>query len=163
MRKIFIAYRKLIPGAMAMALLIGGSQQVCGTELVPATGEPQEFIDIAKDLRCPTCTGLSVLDSDAPFSLQIKNEVKDQLRQGRTEKEIMSFFTERYGPWILREPPKSGANLIAWLVPMVVLLAGPILLWLLVWRKRQTIPDYGVRNAEDIEAEFHRQVEAARQ
>ena len=124
------------------------------SEIISGTSEPQDFIDLAKDLRCPTCTGLSVLDSDAPFSVQIKNEVKEQMKQGKTHKEIMGFFTDRYGPWILREPPKSGANLIAWVFPAALLVVGPFLIWIFVWRRRKTFSNYGVRNTDEIMKEF---------
>lgn len=67
--------------------------------------DPIEYQDVASDLRCPTCTGLSVLDSEAAFSIQIKNEVKEQLVAGKHKDEILKFFTDRYGPWILRAPP----------------------------------------------------------
>jgi cytochrome c-type biogenesis protein CcmH/NrfF len=98
---------------------------------------PENFRDVAADLRCPTCTGISVLDSDAPFSVQIKNEVKDQLAAGKGKSEILRFFTDRYGPWILREPPKEGINLWAWIIPGGILLLGPLLIWYFVWNYRQ--------------------------
>jgi len=98
---------------------------------------PENFRDVAADLRCPTCTGISVLDSDAPFSVQIKNEVKDQLAAGKGKTEILRFFTDRYGPWILREPPKEGINLWAWIIPGGILLLGPFLIWYFVWNYRQ--------------------------
>jgi cytochrome c-type biogenesis protein CcmH/NrfF len=98
---------------------------------------PENFRDVAADLRCPTCTGISVLDSDAPFSVQIKNEVKDQLAAGKGKSEILRFFTDRYGPWILREPPKEGINLWAWIIPGGILLLGPFLIWYFVWNYRQ--------------------------
>jgi cytochrome c-type biogenesis protein CcmH len=97
--------------------------------------DQQVFKDVASDLRCPTCTGLSILDSDAAFSVQIKNEVRSQLAAGKSKDDILKFFTERYGPWILREPPKEGVHLLAWLVPLAVLIVGPILIFIFVWRR----------------------------
>ncbi len=93
------------------------------------------FKDVAADLRCPTCTGISVLDSDAPFSVQIKNEVKQQLSEGKSKSQILEFFTDRYGPWILREPPKEGVHLWAWIVPLGFLLLGPLAVWYFFWRR----------------------------
>jgi cytochrome c-type biogenesis protein CcmH/NrfF len=97
--------------------------------------DQQVFKDVASDLRCPTCTGLSVLDSDAAFSVQIKNEVRSQLAAGKSKDDILKFFTERYGPWILREPPKEGVHLLAWVVPLAVLIFGPILIFIFVWKR----------------------------
>jgi cytochrome c-type biogenesis protein CcmH len=93
------------------------------------------FKDVAADLRCPTCTGISVLDSDAPFSVQIKNEVKQQLSEGKSKSQILEFFTDRYGPWILREPPKRGVHLWAWIVPLGFLFLGPLAVWYFFWRR----------------------------
>ena len=109
---------------------------------------PDDFKDVASDLRCPTCTGLSVLDSEAAFSIQIKNEVKEQLAAGKNKEAILTFFTERYGPWILREPPKQGIHLWAWILPIATLILGPLLIWFFVWMKR----DPGVTGSDDNEA-----------
>lgn len=121
-----------------------------------------KFQEAAKDLRCPTCTGLSVLESDAPFSKQIKDLVEEKVKEGASHKEIMTYFTERYGPWILREPPKYGVNLIAWLFPLILLVGGPICVWFFVWRKRKNVETFGVRSADKILVDFYKAVEAAK-
>jgi cytochrome c-type biogenesis protein CcmH len=121
-----------------------------------------EFLDISKDLRCPTCTGLSVLESDAPFSNQIKDIVKEQVQAGKSKDEILKYFTERYGPWILRSPPKEGFNLVAWGLPIAVLLAGPPLIWLLVWRRRRVVATMGVRSTDAILVEMQQGLNALR-
>ena len=129
---------------------------------------PDEFRDVASDLRCPTCTGLSVLDSDAPFSVQIKNEVKEQLAAGKGKSEILRFFTDRYGPWILREPPKDGINLWAWLIPGGILLIGPILIWYFVWSRQQGADqgsdtfDYEPKPVEEIIASMKQRLDDLR-
>ncbi|MCY4381512.1 MAG: cytochrome c-type biogenesis protein CcmH [Proteobacteria bacterium] len=101
------------------------------------TAEQKElFFSVAANLRCPTCTGLSVLQSDAPFSIQIKNLVQEQVSQGANQREIITFFTERYGLWILREPPKKGEHLLIWLLPVLFLLFG--VFWLISLLKSPT-------------------------
>ncbi|HET9235677.1 MAG TPA: cytochrome c-type biogenesis protein [Oligoflexus sp.] len=113
------------------------------------------FRDVAKELRCPTCTGLSVLESDASFSVQIKDQVHEQMKLGKSKDEIIKYFVERYGPWILREPPKEGFNLLAWGVPIALLIGGPILIWLLVWRRKVQFNAHGVRSTEALIKEMH--------
>ena len=116
------------------------------------------YREIADTLRCPTCQGLSVLDSDAKFAVQIKDEVTRQLKEGKSRKEILTFFETRYGTWILREPPKEGFNLVVWGFPLVLLVLGPVLVWFFVWRKTKTVSSAGVRSVasilEDMEAEL---------
>ena len=111
------------------------------------------FKDVAGELRCPTCTGLSVLDSDASFSVQIKDQVDEQIKEGKSKDEILSFFVERYGPWILREPPKSGFNLMAWATPIALLIAGPLLIWMFFLRRDESLEAH-VRNSDEIIAEM---------
>lgn len=130
------------------------------TDLDPA--KQDEFRDVAGMLRCPTCTGLSVLGSDAPFSTQIKSLVKEQVVQGKSKDQILEYFTERYGPWILREPPKAGFNLVAWAFPALLLCLGPLLIWFLVWRRRVAFNTFGVRTNEEILAEFNQALSAFR-
>jgi cytochrome c-type biogenesis protein CcmH len=121
------------------------------------------FREVAKDLRCPTCTGLSVLESDASFSVQIKDQVHEQMKLGKSKDEILKYFVERYGPWILREPPKEGFNLLAWGVPITLLIGGPILIWLLVWRRRVQFNAHGVRSTEALIQEMHDRLQAMKE
>lgn len=118
-----------------------------------------EFRKIAKDLRCPTCTGLSVLESEATFSVQIKDKVKEQMKQGKTKEQILLYFTERYGPWILREPPKTGFNMIAWILPALILLSGPPLIWAFFWRRKTDVARIPIRSYAEIQTEFAEQLE----
>ncbi len=120
----------------------------------PSNVDPETFREVAGDLRCPTCTGLSVLDSDAPFSVQIKNEVKEQLASGKSQKDILKFFTDRYGPWILRAPPVEGVNSLAWIIPIVALIFGPLFIWFFVGRGRHDAGRFQVRSTDDIVSEM---------
>jgi cytochrome c-type biogenesis protein CcmH/NrfF len=122
----------------------------------------EQFRDVAKELRCPTCTGLSILESDARFSVQIKDLVKEQVEAGKDKQEILKFFTERYGPWILRSPPKTGFNVLAWALPIGMMLIGPVLIWFFVWRKRRVITSLGVRPIEEIVDEMNHRLEDLR-
>ena len=113
------------------------------------------FERLSKDLRCPTCQGLSVWESDANFSNQIKDMIKIKINDGLTEEQIREFFTARFGPWILREPPIEGFNAVAWWLPLSLMFGGPVILWVCVWRRRRLIPSHGVRTADDLIKQMH--------
>ncbi len=108
------------------------------------------YRELALELRCPTCTGLSILQSDAPFSLAIRKAVLEQVRSNKTYPEIIDFFTARYGLWILRTPPSSGFHLIAWLVPILLAFFLLFSLWYYFWRRRSVVSSMGVRSADAI-------------
>ena len=118
--------------------------------------------EISDKLRCPTCTGLSVLQSDAPFSLQIREAVLSHVKEGKSEDSILAFFTKRYGLWILREPPSEGFHLIAWFIPIGFMVFGALGLWFFVWRKQKKQIVGSVRSREDILKEMEMNIEQAR-
>ena len=116
---------------------------------------------ISNNLRCPTCTGVSVLQSDALFSIQIRNAVIDQVKTTKDKDSIVKFFTDRYGLWILREPPWKGFHQLAWLVPLVFFLVGVLLLWFFVSKKTRKSTE-GLRPTKDILFEFDKKIERKR-
>lgn len=87
------------------------------------------FKKLSNELRCPTCQGLSVKDSEAGFSTSIKGKIRELMKQGKSDEEIMAYFVERYGEWILRAPPVSGFNMVLWVLPGAAIVTG--LLWVL--------------------------------
>jgi cytochrome c-type biogenesis protein CcmH len=105
---------------------------------------------------------LSVLDSDAKFSVQIKEEVARQLETGKSKAEILQFFEERYGPWILREPPKEGFNAVVWAFPIALLILGPLCVWYFVWRKTQHVSSGGIRDIPSIVKEMELELSGLR-
>ncbi|MDZ7799375.1 MAG: cytochrome c-type biogenesis protein CcmH [Trueperaceae bacterium] len=101
------------------------------------SGEVQlesRVFEIARQLRCPTCVSESVADSSARISIQMRDQIQEQLQAGRSEAEILAFFQERYGDWILLEPPRRGIHLWVWWLPGIALAAGAGGLTLLVVR-----------------------------
>lgn len=89
--------------------------------------EAQVF-DIARKLRCPICVSESVAASSAQISVTMREEIREHLRAGLSEQEIMNEFTAAYGDWVLLEPPRQGIHLLVWLLPVVVAVVGAIML-----------------------------------
>lgn len=89
----------------------------------------QEARRIASGLRCPVCQGLSVADSNADAAVAMKNRIDELVKQGYTEQQIVDYFVDRYGDFVRLEPEAEGLNLVLWLVPGLVLLAGGGLWW----------------------------------
>ena len=98
----------------------------------------ERFKKLSNELRCPTCQGLSVKDSEAGFSTSIKGKIRELMKQGSSDGEIMAYFVERYGEWILLSPPLSVFNLVLWVLPGVAIISG--LLWIL-YRSRNWIEE----------------------
>jgi len=134
------------PGsAAARALLMAGLQMAAlalllaalpAAALTPEEVE-QRVLAVTDELRCPTCQALSVKDSEASFSNEIRDKVRRMVQEGQSDDQIKAFFVSRYGEWILRAPSKTGVGLIVWILPFVALIgAGGAVTWTIVRRSR---------------------------
>ncbi len=79
---------------------------------------------IDRMLMCPVCPAETIDQAQVEISFQMRAVVREMLAEGRSRQEILDFFVERYGPDILAAPPKSGANLLAWVLPIAGVAAG---------------------------------------
>lgn len=102
----------------------------------------RRVFEIARGLRCPVCISESVADSDAAISIEMRELIQEQLAAGRSDAEIYAFFQERYGDWILLNPPRRGLHLVVWIVPPVAAALGVVALVYLVrrWTVRAQAP-----------------------
>ena len=94
-----------------------------------------ELVDeskIHKNLRCLVCQGQSIADSNSDFALTLKMVVKDLIQQGKTEKEIYSFLSDKYGDWILYKPKFNLGNFLLWSLPYLALVIGGVIIVFLI-------------------------------
>ena len=91
---------------------------------------------IFKNIRCLICQGQSVADSNSEFAQTIKLVVKDLINEGKTEKEIYTFMSDKYGDWIVFKPQFNTQNSLLWILPYIVLIFGGFFIFSLL-KKRQ--------------------------
>ncbi|HYA38276.1 MAG TPA: cytochrome c-type biogenesis protein [Candidatus Methylomirabilis sp.] len=103
---------------------------ICGLAFLVAptfaeqvTEDPVErqMLDIAKDLRCTVCQNQPVSESNADLAHDMRNIIREQIKAGKSRQEIIQYFVDRYGDYVLMKPPKSGAGEVVWLAPVVLL------------------------------------------
>lgn len=83
---------------------------------------------INKNLRCLICQGQSIYDSQSDFAESMKLVVKQKIESGMSEEDIYSFFKIQYGEWILYDPQFNTKNFALWLLPILIFLAGGIII-----------------------------------
>lgn len=100
---------------------------------------------VASQLKCPICQGESVADSPSFLAQEMRRSIHDQLQAGRSEQQVIQYFEDRYGSQIVWSPPKQGFDLLAWVVPIGLLLAGLLLIALVMrdWRSGGSIVEAG--------------------
>ncbi|MCA0240401.1 MAG: cytochrome c-type biogenesis protein CcmH [Proteobacteria bacterium] len=84
---------------------------------------------LTAELRCLVCQNQSIADSHADLAVDLKNQVREQLKSGRSEREIIDYMTQRYGDFVLYRPPFKATTLLLWLGPALLLLIGGWLYW----------------------------------
>ena len=102
---------------------------ILNLNVVNATTFSVDSNKILKNLRCLICQGQSVADSNSEFAQTVKLVVKDKISEGKTEKEIYEFLTEKYGEWIVYKPKFNYINSFLWFSPYIVLILGGYLIF----------------------------------
>lgn len=85
--------------------------------------------DIAARLRCLVCRGQSVAESSSQLAREMQAEIRERLGRGESPEEIVDFFVESYGEWILLRPPPHGVNLLVYILPAAAFLLGLVGFW----------------------------------
>jgi cytochrome c-type biogenesis protein CcmH len=87
---------------------------------------------LQRQLRCLVCQGESIDESQAPLAAELRQLVREQMADGRSDSQIKQFLVARYGDFILMEPPLQPDTYFLWLAPFVVLLgAGGVAYWVI--------------------------------
>lgn len=104
--------------------------------------EATEVRRIADRLQCPVCQGQSVAESNSQVAVGMKDTIANLLAEGRDEAEILRFFEDRYGPGVLRNPPRTGFYSLVWWAPGVAIVVGAAIVYGLL-RRRQAAAGNG--------------------
>ena len=93
-----------------------------------------------RQLMCPVCDGQTVDQSNAQVSLDMKGVIREKLKAGESENEILDYFAARYGDSVLASPPTTGFSIVVWVVPPAALLLSVAFLAVIMRRmkKRET-------------------------
>ena len=89
-----------------------------------AMASTEREINIYKNIRCLVCQGQSLNDSNSDFAVDLKKVIKKKIINKETDKEIYKYLTERYGDWILFDPPLKKKTLLLWALPLITLIGG---------------------------------------
>ena len=91
---------------------------------LPAGTDLERLRSIAADLRCLVCQNQSIADSHAGLAIDLRNQVVKLMGQGKTDAEIKQYMVDRYGEFVLYDPPFSVSNALLWAGPFLLLLTG---------------------------------------
>ena len=87
------------------------------------------FVDLTTVLRCPKCQNQNLADSDSIIAKDLRTQVQTLINSGQTDRQITDFMVQRYGDFILYDPPFNRATLVLWLTPIGMVFVGLLALW----------------------------------
>jgi len=95
---------------------------------------------IAEELRCLVCQNQTIADSNAPLALDLRNQVREQLKSGKSEQDVIDFMVARYGDFVLYRPPVKATTLLLWFGPLLLAALGIGMLVRRLKRRRAEAP-----------------------
>jgi len=121
-----------------------------------SSGDPVIEARLAKlshELRCLQCQNQTLADSPAGLAADMRREIREQMKAGKSDQEIVAFLTDRYGQFILYKPRVTPVTYLLWFGPFVLLLAGLAVLFRYIKSRRDTIAEKPLTNEERRRAE----------
>jgi cytochrome c-type biogenesis protein CcmH len=113
---------------------------VAGKEAVPAAADPvleSRVMTLAEELRCLVCQNQTLAESNAPLAEDLRNQLREKMREGKSDKEVVDFLVERYGDFVLYRPPLKATTVLLWFGPLFLLATGFAVLLRRVQRRRK--------------------------
>ena len=125
-----------IVATLAAVLVSCGALARDATPLAEDSKVEARLTAIAEELRCLVCQNESLIASRADLAMDLKRQVREQIRAGKSDDEIRDYMVQRYGDFVLYRPPLKSSTMLLWAGPFLLLLAGFVAIWMFVQRRR---------------------------
>jgi len=122
-------------------------------EAVPTAQDPvaqSRAVKLSEQLRCLVCQNQTIAESNADLALDLRQQIREQIAAGKSDADIISYMTARYGDFVLYNPPFKATTILLWLGPALFLIGGLLVLGR-VLRARRAAADQPELSPEDRE------------
>ncbi len=137
------AMLNLLNSLAAAMLLIFSVLAVAAGEAQPSAADvvlEKRVMALSSELRCLVCQNQTIADSNAGLAVDLRNQVREKLAAGESERAIIDYMVARYGDFVLYRPPVKTATMLLWFGPPLLLLLGLWLFMRTVLRRRAAAP-----------------------
>ena len=128
----------LLAASLALWPPVAVAQVQAAADLAPPQftdeAEQARFHHLTSELRCVMCQNQSLADSNAQIAHDLRREVLDLMREGKSDREVKQFLVERYGEFVLYKPEVTPGTWLLWFGPLVLVLIGGIVVWSILRR-----------------------------
>jgi cytochrome c-type biogenesis protein CcmH len=133
--------------ALALFALPGFAKEAASLATDPVL---EKRVDaVSSELRCLVCQNQTIADSHAELAIDLKNQVRDMLRSGNSNEEVVNYMVERYGDFVRYKPPMKPTTYFLWFGPALLIVIGLSVLFITLRKRRQRVLDAAPFTAED--------------
>ncbi|KTC94506.1 cytochrome c-type biogenesis protein CcmH [Legionella erythra] len=112
-----------------LMICLSGSAQANSFYPFDSSRQEAQFNHLLKELRCLVCQNQDLADSNADLAKDLRAQVYDLVREGKSDSEIIQYLTDRYGDFILFNPPVKWVTALLWFGPILFLVLGLLVFW----------------------------------
>jgi len=124
---------------LALLLLAIATAAAPAKEAAPAAQDPvleKRVMTLAEELRCLVCQNQTLADSNAPLAEDLRNQIRERMREGNSDAQVVEYLVARYGDFVLYRPPLKATTVLLWFGPLLLLAAGFAVLLRRLLRRR---------------------------
>jgi len=124
---------------LALLLLAIATAAAPAKEAAPAAQDPvleKRVMTLAEELRCLVCQNQTLADSNAPLAEDLRNQIRERMREGNSDAQVVDYLVARYGDFVLYRPPLKATTVLLWFGPLLLLAAGFAVLLRRLLRRR---------------------------
>jgi cytochrome c-type biogenesis protein CcmH len=141
---------------LALLALVCSGAAVLRAQVAQPVEDPQieqRMKNLTQQLRCLVCQNETLADSQADLAQDLRREIREQMKAGKTDQEILGFLTQRYGDFVLYNPPVKATTYLLWFGPFLLLIVGTIVLFRYLKSRREMIEEKPLTAEERRRAE----------
>jgi cytochrome c-type biogenesis protein CcmH len=125
-------------------------------QAVPAIDDPvaeKRAVKLEEQLRCLVCQNETIAASQADLAKDLRKEIREQIKAGKSDDQIKQFLVDRYGDFVLYKPPLKATTVLLWAGPFALLLGGVIVLFVYLRRRRTRVVQASLSDEQRSRAE----------
>lgn len=125
-------------------------------EALPVAEDPvleKRLIELSENLRCLVCQNESLAGSRADFAIDLRREIREQMKANKSDQEIIDFLVARYGDFVLYNPPFKSITVLLWFGPLILFAGATTALIVYLRRRRIQVEDFPLSESQRLEAE----------
>lgn len=136
--------KRLLFIAAVLLSLLSLAPPALAREAVPASADPElekRVMGLAAELRCLVCQNQTIADSHAELAVDLRRQIGELIAKGQSDDQIRTYMTERYGDFVLYNPPFKPATLLLWFGPPLLLVGALAALIVSLRRRQRAAPE----------------------